>query len=119
MQKMNFKENYSKRYSEGGSKWYFQNGLEYDMKGNAMNKKQVRERIAADAAVMQVKADEAMAAAKASQQEADEAQALLDGPDAPKTVASLKTALDEQGIPYSGSALKPELEQLWVDAQAA
>ncbi len=119
MQKINWNEHYSTRYSEDNKRWYCQNGLEYDSKGNAMDKRAVRAKIARVADAAQSKADDAMAVAEGMQAQADSAQALLAGPDSPKTVAALKDYLDAMDIEYSTSALKPELEQLWVDAQAA
>lgn len=119
MQKINWDEHYSTRYNEDRKRWYCQNGLEYDTKGNAMDKKAVRVKVAAVAAASQAEADKAMAVAKNLQAEADADQALLDKPDSPKTIAALKSALDEQGVAYPANVLKPELEQIWVDAQAA
>lgn len=119
MQKINWNEDYSTRYNEAGKRWYYQNGLEYDNKGNALDKKAVRKKVAAVAAASQADANAAMEVAKGLQAQADADQALLDAPDSPKTVPKLKEALDELGVIYGSSALKPELEQLWVDAQAA
>ena len=119
MQKIDWDEHYSTRYSEDRKRWYCQNGLEYDSQGNAMDKKAVRVKVAAVAAASQAEADKAAKVARLLQDEADAAQALLDEPESPKTVAALKEALDDLSVSYSVSALKPELEQLWVDAQAA
>lgn len=119
MQRINWNEDYSTRKSSGGAKWYWQNGLEYDLKGNAMDKKAVRVKVAALAAASQAEADKALEVAKNLQAQADADQELLDAPDSPQTVAALKVALDEMSVSYPSNAKKPELEQLWVDAQAA
>lgn len=117
MQKINWNENYSTRYHEDGSKWLHQNGLEYDMKGNALDKSAVRAKVAEAANEAQESANAALAVAQKLQDEADSAQALLNEPDSPQTVAALKEALDNLSISYPASAKKSDLEQLWVDAQ--
>ena len=71
MQKINWDEPYSTRFSESRKRWYCQNGLEYDSKGNAMNKNAVREKVADAAAASQEVADKALAVAKNLQADAD------------------------------------------------
>ncbi len=115
---INWNQNYSKCYAENGDKWLRQNGLKYDLKGKALDKKKVRAKISEAADASQAAADEAMAVAKGFQDQADADQALLDSPEAPQTVAALKVALDEMDVEYSSSDKKPDLEQKWVDAQA-
>ena len=99
--------------------FFSQDGIDFDKAGNPTDKKQVRAHHQGVVDEAQKVADAAKAVADDAQAEADAAQALLSEPDAPNTVAKLKEALDEAGVPYSATALKDDLEQLWVDAQAA
>lgn len=115
---INWKESYSTRYNEDGKKWLHQDGLEYDLKGNAMDKKAVRKKVAEAADAAQAEANTAMAVAQGLQDQADAAQKLLDEPDSPQTVAALKDALDEMAVEYSSKDNKAALEELWVNAQA-
>lgn len=116
---INWDENYSTRYSEDGKKWLCQNDLEYDMKGNAMDKKAVRKKVSEEADAAQALADAAQADAQGLQDLADAAQKLLDEPDSPQTIAALKDSLDEMDVQYSAKDNKAALEEKWVNAQAA
>ncbi len=101
-------------------KIYFnQDGIDYDKNGNPVDKKQVKTFNQGVLDAAQKVAFDAQAVADAAHAEADAARALLDDPDSPQTVVALKDALDELDVDYSPNAKKPELEQLWVDSQAA
>jgi len=95
-----------------------QDGIDYDKNGNPVDKKQVTAYNQTVLAEAQKVAAAAKAVSDAAQADADAAQRLLEDPGSPQTVAQLKEALDEMGVIYTPSALKPELEQQWIDNQA-
>lgn len=97
--------------------FYTQDGIDYDKKGDPVNKKQVRAHHQAVVDEAQKKANEAQAVADATQAEADAAAELLAAPEAPKTVAELTEVLTELDVDIPPGALKADLEQLWVDSQ--
>ena len=119
MQALNKSQPYSTRQSEDGKTWYCQNGLEYDLKGQPMDKKAVIRRANETAAEIQARADEAMEAAQAAQKEAAEQIAALTGePGAvPETVAELTAALVAAGIEIPDGSKKADLQQLYAASQ--
>lgn len=119
MQVLNRKKAFSERRSEDGRKWYCQDGLEYDLRGQPLDKKAVIKRANENAADIQDQANAAMEAAQKAQADADVAKAELLKGGEPTTIKELTQALEAAGVEIPKGSRIADLEQLWNATKAA